>query len=1043
MKHSGGRNGMKPRFQAGERNRKITKQKGYIMKKRPVLLFLLAVLAPIQAEEINFDAKLSDWSKSNPKNTMFDAVEKVSKAGSLRLTANPNRPYVTVSKILELKSGQKYTVSFMTKGENISDKRTGVYVNVGTYWKRIVTFSDTFDWTKTRIELDPDRLGGTKIKFCVTLYGNTGKLWFDRLDVSPKQIKEPGEKTNYTIQFYPVNRENNCMTICENLPVILQLMAGAPPKFKDHYRNKSSRLIMDLPKYLKLRGTQHPPKSGWSRAFKLDSKTTPDKTFVRDGVEYQRYFVDFPGYQALFMCMIPDRFLYQLLFEAAPGSAGKTGKIYWSYDISGEKYPEHSFTVKVLPPAVMTEPPCREFRLAMYRQVMINHGFISPGGYDRTVKFWSSLSRSNTYAVPNGVGHVKKQIGDRQFLEVGHGDCISTLNGEEWKQMMKRMPADVSLKGKKQNHVSAWALVDDPDKIFENYLRTTFRKARDHKPAIDIVVWDFEPFGFQQEGCNEGGRKRFAEKMNLKSVPTIEELNGKYKETYYQYMLNLHTELARKFARILREEFPRAEFWICTGNLTARSPHYSRWACVDIRPIDELADVHFNMPYYTGTVFFDDVDYNVKHLKKPNFPIHYPSYSRPSFNYTPKRLLQNVVSSAAVGCRGAGFGESDILSGESQTLLARAFSMISRAEKFYFHGKRCDQEIQVIPRNAISRKLASGKTITSPDFSQVIRYTAHKLNGKYLVTVLNYHQSLPLIAEISGKDFKPVLVKVMPEGCEQVGTDLIPPQEVLKKEIASYSRGGDAFRDHVSGTNKAVWSAARNGLALIQLTDGKIIAGIDSIGSGEAVSLQTAAGKELLTDGFVGRIVFRDTLQPKLEWKTESYGLGKDNTPYLISTATVGAYEGAMPEPNPLQGMKISRRFEVKEGRLTVSFTFINPTGKEMPLALRLNNYPWPGFRFGAKNIVFNGKYDVKAPAAVTLPDNGEVQKLTAKDGSLTDEIRFRSKTKFDQIFSWTIHATARKTVEFLLDRKLAPGTSLTVQYEVYLPETAAADAQK
>ncbi len=49
----------------------------------------------------------------------------------------------------------------------------------------------------------------------------------------------------------------------------------------------------------------------------------------------------------------------------------------------------------------------------------------------------------------------------------------------------------------------------------------------------------------------------------------------------------------------------------------------------------------------------------------------------------------------------------------------------------------------------------------------------------------------------------------------------------------------------------------------------------------------------------------------------------------------------------------------------------------------------------------------------------------------MTDEILFRPKTKFDQIFSWTTHSTARKTVEFVLDRKLAPGASLTVSYEV------------
>ena len=64
--------------------------------------------------------------------------------------------------------------------------------------------------------------------------------------------------------------------------------------------------------------------------------------------------------------------------------------------------------------------------------------------------------------------------------------------------------------------------------------------------------------------------------------------------------------------------------------------------------------------------------------------------------------------------------------------------------------------------------------------------------------------------------------------------------------------------------------------------------------------------------------------------------------------------------------MKIRRKFTVRNGKLVVTFEFINPTDREMPLQLRLNNHPWPGFRFDAKNIVLNGKYDISAPSILT-----------------------------------------------------------------------------
>ena len=138
-----------------------------------------------------------------------------------------------------------------------------------------------------------------------------------------------------------------------------------------------------------------------------------------------------------------------------------------------------------------------------------------------------------------------------------------------------------------------------------------------------------------------------------------------------------------------------------------------------------------------------------------------------------------------------------------------------------------------------------------------------------------------------------------------------------------------------------------------------------------------------------------------------------------------------MTEPNPLMGMKISRSYKVGNGKLLVTFTFTNPSQQEMPLQLRVNNFPWPGFRFGTKNVVLNGKYDSRSEKQVSFPDSGQALTLKAEDGGLSDEITFQPKTKFDQIISWNISVTARKTVEFMLDRKLAPGASATLSYEV------------
>ena len=82
------------------------------------------------------------------------------------------------------------------------------------------------------------------------------------------------------------------------------------------------------------------------------------------------------------------------------------------------------------------------------------------------------------------------------------------------------------------------------------------------------------------------------------------------------------------------------------------------------------------------------------------------------------------------------------------------------------------------------------------------------------------------------------------------------------------------------------------------------------------------------------------------------------------------------------------------------------------------------------KREILNGKYDLKSPAGVTIPYDGKAVTLKASDGGLTDEIIFQPKSKFREIFSWN-DFRIRKTIEFVMDCKLAPGASLKAEYEV------------
>ena len=504
-------------------------------------------------------------------------------------------------------------------------------------------------------------------------------------------------------------------------------------------------------------------------------------------------------------------------------------------------------------------------------------------------------------------------------------------------------------------------------------------------------------------------------------------------------MVKLHAELIAKNVKIIREELPDVKIWFCSDNLHAEAPHVARWCGIDVSLSDAIIDYHMHMPYYAGARFFDDTAYNIKNLKKPYFPLIDPAERIQSFfsQYSADKVKQNIIAIAALGGIGIGFYPDDLLPGEYYHAIADGYSKVAKAEDFYFNGIRCDKEIFINVKNAISRTLADGKVITFPDFSKTIRYTAHKKNGKYLITVFNYDSKKTMIAEIAGKNFKPTLVKVPPHGCEIVGTDIIPEQKSLKKEIAVFSGDDDIFKDFNQKNIRASWTANAEGKPLLQLSNGTITAGVDALGNNEIISLLNAGNSELLTDGVMGEIKFADKLQPPLMFKYVNHGISKDGIPFVISEAEVAPYEGANPDPNPLYLLRIKRKIEIKNNNVVIYHEFNNPTAKNMPLSCRLKNYPWPGHRFQADKmqLTIKNNHDNSDSLWIRKPNWSNTPfELIGSNNDLQEKICFIPDEKFSGLYTWSLNGNApRKTVEFLIETNFPAGKKLTYTYSIKL----------
>ena len=990
----------------------------------------LLVILSLHAEEIIFDPMLTGWTKITSNNFFPDKEIKISKQCSVRLVNGG-----MIRKSFAVEPNSKYELTWYVKGKEIEsgNKRgAAILLNSGKKWTLAVSNPEgtpetgTFDWRKGRKIIDTSIYNSGEIRIYLRI-NCQGTVWYDALKL--EKINVPSNKTNegknisYNVKLFPLMFEKDGVSFCENMPAMLHIITAG----KGNYTGKTAKMKLDVPEFLDFQGI--------GETFALEQGRRRTKTTVseiyRDKLKYKRHEIVFSKeFVTLFG---RSWFGHVIVMDPAIGSAGKTGRIYWSFDLGGEIQKEQSFTVKILPPVKMAAKPCSRF--ALWATKLHAPYLMLPGRSTAdTLKFWNSLSdRKFAMMGPPRDQRLRLMPEYEKILMFGGNHFAEFYPaGDESRKFMKQMPQDIKNNGQNSGKVSVWALVDDPDGVYEKYLRNILRRIKKNAVSeLKNIAWDFEP---QPNGFDEGGRKRFAQKTGLDHTPSIEEINRKYSKQWFDYMVKLHADLIAKNAKIIREELPGVKFWLCSDNLRAAKPHVGQWCGVDVSLSDEVVDVHNHMPYYTGIRYFDDLAYCIGKLRKPYLPLIDPAERMLSFyrQYSGPKIEQNIVATAALGGIGIGFWPDDVMPGEYYHAIAGGFEKVSKAEPYYFEGKRCDKGIAVKPKNAVSRELPNGKQITYPDFSQSLRFTAHKLNGKYLVTLFNYDETKELIAEVSGKDFKPFLVKVKPGRVVLAGTDFMPEQKVLEKETAVFSGDASIFRDHVSGKVKACWSADSSGMPILQIADGILSAGVDAFNSCEAVSLQNAEGAEFLAHGFCGRIMFTDPLQPKPVFKRTAHGIAKDGTPYITAETEVGPYDGANPEPNPLYRMKIERKFEIRGGKLIISHKFANPTGKVMPLKLRLNNFAWPGHRFDADNVTLNGiSFNKEQTFLKPKWDGGKVQ-LQAGNGILSESIVFEPDANFAGLYSWPVNGnTPRKTVEFLIDQSLKPNATAEYRYIV------------
>ncbi len=987
----------------------------------------------------DFENGFSDWTVNGKG--ILDTQNKVSGMQSLKINKSSGKGFDEIYQTVSLKPNTEYELSYYIRAQDVTKtvekaKAYGVSCTLAASNYRLAYGSGglwkydngTFDWKKVTVRFNSNDFKSNMLRVGIQFPNAKGIAWIDSFSIREIQ-KEPYRITLFPIKYLGTTPYN----IAENLVGTIFLSSASEKYYGKKYASGTTTVMtFDMPEFVKLAGITNRKILKDQGEYTQTAYPFTECKIERDGQTYRRYTIPFD--QRMASLLGASWYYHKIFLIPEPGSAGKKGILAWSFDIGGDRQSEEKCMIEIAPAIVHHPVACRRFRLDIGYSSVDN----SPFSELRPImsSFWKRLSVHPESQLDMGGGvnpdYVQKiaVIGDDTMLDFPFGREAS-------RAYRARAPADIDVYGRKIGTPS-WYKLEDPEKIYENYLRTSIRETLKQYPFITAFKWDYEP---TRSGYDEGGRMRFAKVLKLAKAPSIDEIQRNYRAEWRKYTHELNTKFISKVAQIFKDEAPDRKFVLTTTELSASGSHLSEWCDVDIRLVDNDPNIDMieGMPYRTGIEFFDDIDFNIKHIKKPMSFAQDPSERIWSFfqKYTPARLKQNIVAVAALGGEGVCHWPDDSMTAEYYKAFSDAYALISKYENVYFDGRRVDSAFTFIPQNVISKEITNGTgkvRLDFPDFKSSIRMTAHEFRSNFYFTIFNYNESEPVILEIDGHG-KTFLAEIPPAGVKVIEAAKPEDQVSIRRKLNEFKskNSNTAVKELHKGDLSAAWAFGSDKKPIFRIANSKIFADIDALGKCELVGFRDTNGSDLFSGGAGARILFYNPDQPPLSFHMEDMQI--DNASVSASfSATVPAYSGAIPEENPLQRMKITRKFTLKNNKLEVMLSFYNPTRHDMKFGFRAWNFPQSGARFGRKNLsasIGNSritskdsenhlflKTEMNIPLeknALRKNWNGEKVVSSANDGSLKDELAILPSLKFAGVYIWNSQGLVPlHTIEFL-----------------------------
>lgn len=684
------------------------------------------------------DWNIQIWNKPDAVKWSLEKSVGDEPAKSLALASSDGKSCIVAIQKLDLKPNTTYVYSFYCRGENVKADKLydGGSVVIENNDRPLTSYSDdsqkapngTTEWKFCKRSFKTGALPtGSKSRIMLIMRKGTGKVWFDKISV--KELLAEPKKALQSIEMYPLEFQGNAQWFCREFPqAVLLKYRSTVQEFPEY----EAYLTFELPENIQFLGSN--VLLGGGNNWKSDEYTVTKLSDKRQSVRIRlnKEFVR----NACAKGWEPWENYSRFYFKSMATVGAKDQVTITLSNRNGKVIHQRKASFHTIAPLTPSGYPVKRFDLCLARPWNCN----TPGDIsDSYIRFWNSIQHRPWIYEPHRVRTFPASEVDKLVKNYRYGLLLWSTFMVPWLEPLNRdleagkttMPPALGIDGKPcPVSIATWYLLSDPEgKIWgDNGYFANYAAQIRQRPYIKRIVMDYEPFSMNFD-FSEKNRELFRKFAKLDKIPSVSTCIGPMRRKWYEFKIEQNRLLLKKFGEMMRKHLPEVEFFLCSDHCRPNGP--VEWCSVDQLKSEPDVNGFQPMPYTAGLPYWEIIEHNSKLLKKNFSPMIDPSEHNQDLyaRYSPAKIVQNILITAAFGCNGMAFWPHDIFDGRYLHSMRDGFAVVARVEDFYAQQAQPQESYRVYCSNVLKleRSGADGKkiTINIPDRDRLLRSRFH------------------------------------------------------------------------------------------------------------------------------------------------------------------------------------------------------------------------------------------------------------------------------------------------------------------------------